>query len=87
VIAQQPGTSGKPHRHFAQVFVYVLQGKVIMQIKGGARVTLGAGRTFYESPADIHTVSANASRTEPAKFLAILIKDKGRPVTTPVPAE
>jgi quercetin dioxygenase-like cupin family protein len=87
VVQQRPGASGKPHRHYAQVFVYVLQGKVIMQVKGGPRVTLGEGQTFYESPSDIHTVSANASTTEPAKFLAILIKDKGRPVTSPVPAE
>lgn len=87
VVEQRPGASGKPHRHNAQVFVYVLQGKVIMQVKGGPRMTLGEGQTFYESPSDIHTVSANASTTEPAKFLAILIKDKGKPVTSPVPAE
>jgi quercetin dioxygenase-like cupin family protein len=85
VIEQPPGARGKPHRHYAQVFVYVLQGRVIMQVKGGPRLTLGPGQTFYEDPADIHTVSANASSTEPAKFLAILIKDKGRPITFPVP--
>src|SRR6185437_9386072 len=85
VIEQRPGTSSKPHRHYAQVFVYVLQGKMIMQVKGGPRLTLGPGQTFYESPSDIHTVSANASTTDPAKFLAILIRDKNRPVTSPVP--
>jgi len=84
VIAQQPGASGKPHRHYAQVFVYVLQGTVVMQVKGGPRMTLGPGQTFYEKPSDIHTVSANASKTEPAKFLAILIKDKGKPSTVMV---
>ncbi len=84
VIEQRPGAAGKPHRHYAHVFVYVLQGRVIMQVKGGPRMTLGPGQTFYESPSDIHAVSANASSTEPAKFLAILIKAKGKPSTFPV---
>lgn len=81
VIEVPPGGSSPPHRHFAQVFVYVLQGRMIMQVRGGPRVTLGPGQTFYESPTDIHTVGANASKTEPAKFLAILIKDKNKPAT------
>lgn len=76
-----PGASSPSHRHYAQVFVYVLEGRVIMQVKGGPRVTLGPGQTFYESPTDIHTFSANASKTQPAKILAILIKDKGKPGT------
>ena len=80
-IEVPPGGSSPPHRHYAQVFVYILQGRMIMQVKGGPRVTLGPGETFYESPSDIHTVGANASKTEPAKFLAILIKDKGKPST------
>ena len=82
-----PGASSPPHRHNAQVFVYVLQGTVIMQVKGGPRVTLGPGGTFFESPTDIHIVSANASKTKPAKFLAILIKDKGKPGYIPVPPD
>ena len=83
-IEVPPGASSSPHRHDAQVFVYVLEGKMIMQVKGGPRMTLGPGDTFYENPTDIHSVSANASKTEPAKFLAILIKDKGAPGTRPV---
>lgn len=86
VIGQRPGTGSKPHRHYAQVFVYVLQGTMIMQVQGGPRLTLGPGQTFYENPSDIHIVSANASKTEPAKFLAILIKDKDKPITSPGPA-
>lgn len=86
-IEVPPGVSSAPHRHDAQVFVYVLEGKMIMQVKGGPRMTLGPGDTFYENPADIHSVSANASKTEPAKFLAILIKDKGAPGTRPVAPE
>ena len=81
VIEVPPGASSPPHRHYAQVFVYELQGKMIMQVKGGPQVTIGPGQTFYESPDDIHTVGANASKTKPAKFLAILIKDKGKPST------
>jgi quercetin dioxygenase-like cupin family protein len=82
-----PGVSSPPHRHDAQVFVYVLEGKVNMQVKGGPRMTLGPGETFYENPSDIHAVSGNASKTEPAKILAILIKDKGKPGTRPVPPD
>ena len=86
-IEQEPGASGRPHRHYAQVFVYVLQGRVVMQVKGGPRMTLGAGQTFYENPSDIHVVSANASKTEPAAFLAVLIKDTDKPGTVPVTAD
>jgi quercetin dioxygenase-like cupin family protein len=82
-----PGAGSKPHRHDAQVFVYVLQGTMIMQVKGGPRMTLGPGQMFYENPSDIHIVSSNASKTETAKFLAFVIKDKGKPVSRPVPAD
>jgi quercetin dioxygenase-like cupin family protein len=82
-VVYPPGGSSPPHRHDAQVFVYVLEGHVNMQVKGGKLMALGPGDTFYESPTDIHTVSANASKTDPAKFLAFLIKDKGKPVSRP----
>jgi quercetin dioxygenase-like cupin family protein len=80
-VEYPPGGGSPSHRHDAQVFVYVLEGHVNMQVKGGPLLTLGPGETFYESPTDIHVVSANASKTEPAKILAILIKDKGKPST------
>jgi len=86
-VVLPPGANPPPHRHDAQVFVYVLEGTVIMQVKGGPRETLGPGGTFYESPSDIHILSANASKTKPAKFLAILIKDKDKSGFTPVPAQ
>jgi len=70
-----------PHRHDAQVFVYVLEGELTMQVRGAPAVTLRAGQTFYEAPNDIHQVSANASKTAPAKFLVVMIKDKGKPGT------
>ena len=76
-----PGGASLPHRHDAQVFVYVLEGQIKMQVAGGPEVTLGPGQTFYESPADVHAISANASRTKPAKFLVFIVKDKGAPVS------
>ena len=76
--------SSPPHRHNAHVFVYVLEGRVDMQVAGGELVTLMPGEMFYEDPDDIHTVSQNASDTESAKFLVHIIKTVGVPVTTPV---
>jgi quercetin dioxygenase-like cupin family protein len=84
VVEVPPGATSNPHRHEAQVFVYVLEGKMIMQVKGGPQLVLGPGQTFYENPSDIHIVSSNASTSEPAKFLAVVIKDKGKPVSRPV---
>jgi quercetin dioxygenase-like cupin family protein len=82
-----PGGASLPHRHDAQVFVYVLEGQIKMQVSGGPVVTLGPGQTFYESPSDVHAVSANASKTKPAKFLVFIVKDKGAPVTREVTPE
>ena len=83
-VEYPPGGASPPHRHDAQVFVYVLEGKVNMQVKGGPLLTLGVGDTFYENPTDIHIVSANASKTEPAKILAVVIKDRGAPGSRPI---
>jgi quercetin dioxygenase-like cupin family protein len=83
-VEYAPGGSSNEHRHNAHTFVYVLDGSVVMQVRGGKEVTLGPGETFYESPADIHAVSRNASTTKSAKFLVIFVKDKGAPTTVPV---
>jgi quercetin dioxygenase-like cupin family protein len=82
-VEYAPGGSSAIHRHNANTFVYVLEGAVVMQVKGGKEVTLGPGQTFYESPDDIHTVSKNASATKPAKFLVFFVKEKGGPGTVP----
>jgi quercetin dioxygenase-like cupin family protein len=82
-VEYAPGASSAEHRHNAHTFVYVLEGSVTMQVKGGKEVTLGPGQTFYESPDDIHTVSKNASGTKPAKFLVFFVKEKGAPATAP----
>ena len=74
-----PGGADPIHRHNAHGFIYVLEGSVVMPVKGGRPVTLTAGQTFYEGPEDVHIVGRNASHTRPAKLLAILVKDKGTP--------
>jgi quercetin dioxygenase-like cupin family protein len=79
-----PGGSDPVHRHNAHTFVYVLEGSVVMQVKGEKEVTLTPGQTFYEGPNDIHVVSRNASNTKPAKFLVFFLKDEGAPLLIPV---
>lgn len=83
-VEYPPGGSSKPHRHDAQVFVYVLDGTVKMQVKGGPLRTLKSGDTFYEGPNDEHIVSANASESEPAKFLVFMVKNANAPVSRPI---
>ena len=80
-----PGGSDPIHRHHAHGFLSVLEGSVVMQVKGGTEATLTPGQTFYEGPGDVHGVGRNASTTRPAKILAILVKDKGAPIFVPVP--
>ena len=84
MVEYPPGSSDPVHRHNADAFLYVLEGSVVMQVKGGKEVTLTPGQTFYEGPNDIHVVGRNASKTEPAKFIVFLVKDKGAPVLVPV---
>jgi quercetin dioxygenase-like cupin family protein len=74
-----PGGADPIHRHNAHGFVYVPEGSVVMQVQGRKPVTLTAGQTFREGPEDVHTVGRNASRTRPAKILAVLVKDRGAP--------
>ena len=83
-VVYPPGASDPIHRHNAHAFVYVLEGSIVMQVKGGKEVTLTPGQSFYEGPKDIHTVGRNASTTKPAKFIVVLLKDKGAPVVLPV---
>ena len=82
-VEYAPGGADPIHRHNAHAFVYVLEGSIVMQVKGGNEVTLTPGQTFYEGPDDVHVVGRNASSTKPAKFLVFLVKDKGAPVLVP----
>jgi quercetin dioxygenase-like cupin family protein len=83
-VVYPPGASDPIHRHNAHAFVYVLEGSIVMQVKGGKEVTLTPGQSFYEGPNDIHVVGRNASTTKPAKFLVLLVKNKDAPVLVPV---
>jgi quercetin dioxygenase-like cupin family protein len=83
-VSYPPGARDMVHRHNAHAFVYVLEGEIIMQLKDKPAVTLKAGQTFYEGPTDVHAVGRNASNTEPARFVVVLLKAKGAPVLTPV---
>ena len=83
-VVYPPGSTDPIHRHNAHAFVYVLEGTVVMQVKGGEGVTLAPGQTFYEGPNDIHVVGRNASTTIPAKLLVLLVKNKDAPVLIPV---
>jgi|SRR5215467_5213865 len=83
-VVYPPGSSDPIHRHNAHAFVYVLEGSVVMQVKGGKEMTLTPGQSFYEGPNDIHVVGRNASTTKPAKVLVLLVKNKNAPVLIPV---
>lgn len=82
-VEYAPGGSDPIHRHHAHGFIYVLEGSIVMQVKGGKEETLNPGESFYEGPDDVHVVGRNASSTKPAKFLVFLFKDKGAPILVP----
>jgi len=83
IVEYPPGSSDPVHRHYAHAFVYVLEGSIVMRVKGGKEVTLTPGQTFYEGPDDVHVVGRNASKTQPAKFVVFLVKNKGAPILVP----
>lgn len=83
-VEYPPGASDPIHHHNADAFVYVLEGSIVMQVRGGKEVTLRPGQTFYEGPSDVHVVGRNASQTKPPKFVVFLVKNKGAPVMVPV---
>jgi quercetin dioxygenase-like cupin family protein len=83
-VEYPPGSVDPVHMHHAHAFVYVLEGSIVMQVKGRPAVTLKPGDTFYEGPDDVHVVGKNASKTAPAKFVVTLVKEKGAPILVPV---
>jgi quercetin dioxygenase-like cupin family protein len=83
LVEYPPGSSDPVHRHNADAFVYVLEGSIVMQVRGGKETVLTPGQTFYEGPGDVHVVGRNASQTKPAKFVVFMVKDKGAPVVVP----
>ena len=83
IVEYPPGSSDPIHRHNAHGFIYVLEGSIVMQVRGGKEMTLTAGQTFYEGPDDVHVVGRNASKTKPAKFVVFFVKERGAPVLVP----
>lgn len=83
IVEYPPGSSDPIHRHNAHAFVYVLEGSIVMQVRGGKETTLTPGQAFYEGPDDVHVIGRNASKTKPAKFVVFFVKDKGAPVLIP----
>jgi quercetin dioxygenase-like cupin family protein len=83
-VEYPPGSKDPIHRHNANGFIYVLEGSIVMQVRGGKEVTLTPGQTFYEGPDDVHVIGRNASQTKPAKFVVFFVKDKGAPILVPV---
>ena len=83
IVDYPPGSVDPVHRHNAHAFIYVLEGAIVMQVRGGKEVTLTPGQTFYEGPDDVHVVGRNASKTKPAKFVLFMVKDKGAPILVP----
>ena len=82
-VEYPPGSSDPIHRHNAHAFVYVLEGSIVMQVRGGKEMTLTPGQTFYEGPNDIHLIGRNVSKTRPAKFVVFFVKTKGAPILVP----
>jgi quercetin dioxygenase-like cupin family protein len=83
IVEYPPGSSDPIHRHNAHGFIYVLEGSIVMQVRGGKETVLKPGQTFYEGPDDVHVIGRNASPTKPAKFVVFFVKDKGAPVLVP----
>ena len=82
-VEYPPGSVDPIHRHNAHGFIYVLEGSIVMQVRGGKEVTVTPGQTFYEGPDDVHVVGRNASKTKPAKLVVFFVKDKGAPLLVP----
>jgi quercetin dioxygenase-like cupin family protein len=79
-----PGGGSPPHRHPGHhTFGYVLEGAYKIKLDNGPETTLTTGQTFYEAPGQLHAVSRNASDTEPAKVLVVMLAESGKPVTVP----
>jgi len=83
-VSYPPGEKDRVHRHDAHALVYVLEGTIQMQLEGKPLTTVKAGEAFYEGPNDVHLVGRNASNSEPARFVVVLVKKQGAAVVKPI---
>ena len=83
LVDMPPGRDGRPHHHPGFVLAYVLEGAIVTKISDQPEITYKTGQMFYEPPGSTHQVSRNASKTEPAKLLAMIFAKKGLPLVTP----
>ena len=82
-----PGAASVPHTHAKSAFIYayVISGAIESKVNDGETRTYRAGESWSEQPGAIHSISRNASKTEPAKLLAVFVLDTNdNPLTTPI---
>lgn len=82
-VSYGPGDSSRAHRHPGITLAYVLEGEIRSKVGDGPEKTYAAGEMFIETPNELHAVSGNASTTKPAKLLAVLLAEKGKPLSAP----
>jgi quercetin dioxygenase-like cupin family protein len=82
VVRLAPGTVVPAHHHAGFVFAYVLSGTIRSQLNRGAVIAYRAGQSWVEPPGTEHTLTANPSRTEPARLLAVFVAPTGAKLTT-----
>ena len=82
-VDYRPGGFSGPHRHPASgfVFAYVVSGTIRSQVEGEPIRVYGAGQTWTEPPNAHHVVSANASKSKPARLIAYIVADDGAELT------
>ena len=80
-VSYGPGESSGAHRHPGITIAYVLEGEIVSKVGDGPETTYSPGQMFLETPGQLHAVSRNASATRPAKLLALLLAEKGKPLT------
>ncbi len=83
LVEFEPGAGSSPHRHPGSTIAYVLEGAVVSEVDPGKPVTYHAGQSWYELPMHTHRIARNASKTRPAKILAVLISEKGQELVLP----
>ena len=82
-VSYPPGVTSARHQHSGFVLGYVLQGPYRFQVDGGPETVLQTGQVFHEPLGSIHAVSGAASATQPARILAVVVGEKGKPTTSP----